>query len=67
MFVDHGHGSQNNTYSMGTTTTKYQDQVTVLVEPPLGSGKYASGSQFGCPVNAFIAKEVLNILSDAIN
>ncbi|KAL7533547.1 hypothetical protein ACHAWF_004536 [Thalassiosira exigua] len=68
LFADHGHGSQINTYLMGATTATYQDRAMVLAEPPLGSGKYASGSQFGCPVDAFqenVAGKKANLRGDA--
>lgn len=68
LFADHGHGSQINTYLMGATTATYQDRAMVLAEPPLGIGKYASGSQFGCPVDAFqenVAGKKANLRGDA--
>mmetsp|Transcript_22011 Transcript_22011/g.47850 ORF Transcript_22011/g.47850 Transcript_22011/m.47850 type:complete len:555 (-) Transcript_22011:88-1752(-) len=52
-FADHGHGSQINTYIMGVTTATYLNRAMVLVEPPLEVNKYAGGSQFGCPIDAF--------------
>ena len=52
-FADHGHGSQINTYIMGVTTSTYLNRAFVLVEPPLEVSKYAGGSQFGCPIDAF--------------
>ena len=51
-FGDHGHGSQINTYIVAALMGTYLDRNFVLLEPPNG-GKYAGGSQFGCPVDAF--------------
>jgi len=53
VFSDHGHGSQINTYIMGVTTSTYLNRAMVMVEPPLENSKYAGGSQFGCPIDAF--------------
>lgn len=52
-FADHGHGSQINTYIMGVSTSTYLDRAMLLVEPPPEVDRYAGGSQFGCPVDAF--------------
>lgn len=57
VFAGHGHGSQINTYLIGVTMATYLDRAMLLVEAPLGQEtqktKYAGGSQFGCPIDAF--------------
>ncbi|EED91713.1 predicted protein [Thalassiosira pseudonana CCMP1335] len=52
-FAFHGHGSQINTYLLAVTSATYLNRPLLLVEPPFEQSSYASGSQFGCPVDAF--------------
>ena len=52
-FAYHGHGSQINRYIMSIVIATYHGRALLLVEPPLAQSKYESGSQFGCPSDAF--------------
>eukprot|EP01082_Thalassiosira_pseudonana_P000321 g3.t1 g3 contig1:9729-10572(-) len=52
-FAFHGHGSQINAYLLAVTSATYLNRPLLLVEPSNDQSSYASGSQFGCPVDAF--------------
>jgi hypothetical protein len=52
-FAVNGHGSQINAYILAVTSATYLNRPLLLVEPPFNQSSYASGSQFGCPVDAF--------------
>jgi len=61
-FAEHGHGSQINTYIMAITASTYMDRSMLLLEYPILEGnKYASGSQFGCPIDAFHEAMGINV------
>ena len=71
LFSEHGHGSQINTYIMSIISATYLDRSLVLLEPPMdaltergeNANRYAGGSQFGCPIDAF--KEALGVPSQS--
>ena len=65
LFSEHGHGSQINTYIMSIISATYLDRSLVLLEPPINSvtNRYAGGSQFGCPIDAF--KEAMGVPSQS--
>ena len=61
-FAEHGHGSQINTYIMAITASTYMNRSMLLLEYPILEGnKYASGSQFGCPIDAFHEAMGINV------
>eukprot|EP00956_Cyclotella_meneghiniana_P013500 scaffold19555_cov75-Cyclotella_meneghiniana.AAC.1 len=51
--AQHGQGSQLNSYLMAALLATFLDKAFVILEPPRVANKYPSGSQFGCPVDAF--------------
>lgn len=51
--AQHGQGSQLNSYLMASLLATFLGKALVILEPPRAANKYPSGSQFGCPVDAF--------------
>jgi hypothetical protein len=61
VFARNGHGSQLNNYLLAAMLATYMGKAMVLLEAPEKYSKYPSGSQFGCPPEAFAsAEEFLN-------
>jgi hypothetical protein len=60
----HGQGSQLNTYLMAATLATFTGKALVVLEPPRNANKYPSGSQFGCPVDAFEDEEYEHVKED---
>ena len=56
MFSLHGHGSQIQLYITGVVASTYLDRAMLVVDPPVGQdiNLYEGGSQFGCPIDAFL-------------
>ena len=51
--AQHGQGSQLNSYLLAALLATYLGKALVILEPPRAANKYPSGSQFGCPADAF--------------
>jgi len=53
-FARNGHGSQINSYLLTVMLATYMDKAMLVLDPPSKYSKYPNGSQFGCPIDAFI-------------
>jgi hypothetical protein len=51
--ANNGQGSQLNSYLMASALATFLGKALVIIEPPRSINKYETGSQFGCPVDAF--------------
>lgn len=52
-FARNGHGSQLNSYLLAAMLATFLGKSMVLLDAPRKYSRYPSGSQFGCPVDAF--------------
>lgn len=57
LFARNGHGSQLNSYLLAAMLATYLGKAMVILEAPQKYSKYPNGSQFGCPVDAFVNPE----------
>ena len=53
-FARNGHGSQINSYLLTVMLATYMDKAMLVLDPPIKYSKYPNGSQFGCPIDAFM-------------
>ncbi|KAL3805392.1 hypothetical protein HJC23_009099 [Cyclotella cryptica] len=51
--ANNGQGSQLNSYLMSSVLATFLGKALVILEPPRSMNDYETGSQFGCPVDAF--------------
>lgn len=59
--AQHGQGSQLNSYLMASLLATFLGKALVILEPPRVANKYLSGSQFGCPIDAFEDEEYTQV------
>lgn len=55
LFGHFGHGNQLQNYITAVLVATFENSSLVLLEPPPGKERFAGGSQFGCPPDAFAA------------
>ena len=49
----HGHGWQLLCYLMAASIAAFTNMAMVIMEPPSNQSRFDTGSQFGCPADAF--------------